>query len=135
MGRPGPPPPGLFPHFFPPPPAGTTPVVDGKLYFSTGDSAAYFDLSAGTFTALEDLPQRLEALFPGAGAGGEHRWRGRFPLQNPWGHRRVAIFAFLYEGRNVWVALGMSRCWGCWNSPWRTTPSPAMTARSSRPVK
>ncbi len=39
-------------------------MVDEKLYFSTGDSAAYFDLSAETFTVLEDLPERLDGPLP-----------------------------------------------------------------------
>ncbi|MDR3998271.1 MAG: hypothetical protein Q3X23_01515, partial [Evtepia sp.] len=81
------------------------PVVDGKLYFSTGDSAAYFDLSAGTFTALEDLPQRLEALFPGAERAENTAGGGVFPAEPMGATEEVAIFAFLYEGRNVWVAL------------------------------
>ena len=80
-------------------------VVDGKLYFSTGDSAAYFDLSAGTFTALEDLPQRLEALFPGAERAENTAGGGVFPAEPMGATEEVAIFAFLYEGRNVWVAL------------------------------
>lgn len=41
------------------------PILDQKLYFSTGESAAYFDLSTQTFTVLEDLPEQLDSLFPG----------------------------------------------------------------------
>lgn len=93
------------PHFFPPAHSWYYPVVDGKLYFSTGDSAAYFDLSAGTFTALEDLPQRLEALFPGAERAENTAGGGVFPAEPMGATEEVAIFAFLYEGRNVWVAL------------------------------
>ena len=60
------------------------PILDQKLYFSTGESAAYFDLSTQTFTVLEDLPEQLDSLFPGI---------------------KRTYYGFLYEGRNVWVAL------------------------------
>lgn len=99
-------------HFFPPAHSWYYPVVDGKLYFSTGDSAAYFDLSAGTFTALEDLPQRLEALFPGAARAENAAGGGVFPAEPMGATEEAAVFAFLYEGRNVWVALRESQVLG-----------------------
>ena len=90
------------------------PVVDRRL--STGDSAAYFDLSAEPSPPW-DVPHGWRPSSRG-GQAENTAGRGRFPCRTHWGHRKVAIFAFLYEGRsNVWVALGMSRCWGCWNSP------------------
>ena len=55
--------------------------------------------------ALEDLPQRLEALFPGAERAENTAGGGVFPAEPMGATEEVAIFAFLYEGRNVWVAL------------------------------
>ena len=81
------------------------PILDQKLYFSTGESAAYFDLSTQTFTVLEDLPEQLDSLFPGIKRTYYSFSNETAPAEPMGATEEVAIFAFLYEGRNVWVAL------------------------------
>ena len=127
MGRPGFPPPGRCP------PRGAPGPRGGKPYFSTGDSAAYFDLSAGTFTALEDLPQRLEALFPGAERAENTAGGGVFPAEPMGATEEVAIFAFLYEGRNVWVALRDDQVLGVLEQSLENNTITCCTTSSPRP--
>ena len=81
------------------------PILDQKLYFSTGESAAYFDLSTQTFTVLEDLPEQLDSLFPGIKRTYYSFSNETAPAEPMGATEEVAIFGFLYEGRNVWVAL------------------------------
>ena len=81
------------------------PILDQKLYFSTGESAAYFDLSTQTFTVLEDLPEQLDSLFPGIKRTYYSFSNETAPAEPIGATEEVAIFGFLYEGRNVWVAL------------------------------
>ena len=40
------------------------PILDGKLYFSSWDSVAYFDLETHRFTALDNIPAQIEKVIP-----------------------------------------------------------------------
>lgn len=42
------------------------PIVDGKMYFSTWESFAYFDIENGTYTHLDSVDEMIKTILPDA---------------------------------------------------------------------